>query len=71
MQSGVVRYLARCWLALDILLNVLLGGAHETMSSRMGRKIRDGVPCALCRGVCRLLDVFWPDHCVNNITEPK
>ena len=63
-------YLARAWIALDILINVLLGGAHETMSSRMGRKIRDRVPCALCRGVCRALDVFWPDHCIHNITEP-
>lgn len=65
-----MRYLARFWLALDILLNVVLGGDVETMSSRMGRKIRDGRRCAVCSAICWLLSRFWPSHCVNNIMEP-
>lgn len=64
-------WLSRCWFALDVLLNVLLGGMLETMSSRMGRAIRDNRPCGVCRVMCRLLDVFWPDHCIHNIQEPK
>jgi hypothetical protein len=66
----MMTYLARFWLALDILLNVILGGDVETMSSRMGRAILQGRRCVLCRFTCRLLDVFWPGHCVHNIMEP-
>jgi hypothetical protein len=66
----MMTYLARVWLALDILVNSILGGRVETMSSRMGRAIRDGSSCALCGAVCWLLSRWWPDHCVNNIMEP-
>lgn len=67
-MSTLSGYLSRCWLALDILINTLLGGDVETLSSRMGRAILTGRRCAVCRVVCRLLDVFWPGHCIHNIT---
>jgi hypothetical protein len=63
-------YLAKLWLALDILLNTLLGGDVETISSRMGRALKEGRRCLLCGPVCWLLSRFWPSHCVNNIMTP-
>lgn len=63
-------YFARLWLALDILLNTLLGGDVETISSRMGRAIKEGRRCLLCGLLCWLLSRFWPSHCVNNIMNP-
>lgn len=65
-----MEYLRRVWKALDILLNVILGGDIETMSSRMGRNIKEGRRCPICTGVCWLLSCFWPSHCVNNIMTP-
>jgi hypothetical protein len=66
----VKTYFARVWLALDILANVLAGGKVETISSRMGRALRDKQSCRVCSAVCWLLSRFWPDHCVNNIMDP-
>lgn len=63
-------YLFRCFLALDILLNVILLGDVETLSSRMGRAIKEGRRCVLCGPVCWLLSRFWPDHCIHNIMNP-
>jgi hypothetical protein len=63
-------YIWRIWVVLDILCNVLLGGDIETMSSSMGRSLKDRRPCAVCSTVCWLLSRFWPDHCINNIMEP-
>jgi hypothetical protein len=66
----VKAYVARVWLALDILLNAIFGGDVETISSRMGRAIKEGRRCRLCTGVCWLLSRVRPDHCVNNIMKP-
>lgn len=63
-------YLARLWLAFDILLNTLIGGDVETMSSRMGRALKEGRRCVVCSSICWLLSRFWPDHCVHNIMTP-
>jgi hypothetical protein len=60
-------YLGRVWLALDILLNTLAFGQVETMSSRMGKAIRDGRQCILCKVLCGLLNLRWKDHCIHNI----
>lgn len=65
-----MAYIARFWLALDILVNVLLGGDVETLSSRMGKKLRQHQRCIPCSLVCWLLGRFWPDHCINNIMDP-
>jgi hypothetical protein len=69
-MTAIASYFARFLLALDILANTILGGDVETMSSRMGREIREGKRCAVCTGVCWLLSRFWPGHCVNNIMDP-
>jgi hypothetical protein len=65
-----MSYLRRLFLALDILANVLLVGRVETLSSRMGRAIREGRRCLLCRLICSVLNWRWKDHCVNNIIDP-
>lgn len=70
MLKTMTRYLANFWLALDILINTLLAGDVETMSSRMGRDIKQGKRCTICSTVCWLLSRFWPDHCVNNVMTP-
>lgn len=63
-------YLARVFLALDIMANTVLFGRVETLSSRMGKSIKAESRCILCRVVCGLLDLRWKGHCVNNIMEP-
>jgi hypothetical protein len=65
----MLAYLRRLWKALDVLLNVLRGGELETVSSACGKEIVEGNPCRVCSALCRLLDVFWPDHCINNRME--
>lgn len=63
-------YVLRVLVALDIFINVLLFGRIETMSSRMGRAIKEGRRCLLCALICGLLSIRWPDHCINNIMRP-
>lgn len=63
-------YLSRIWSALDILLNVVLLGAMETISSRCGKQLVTGNPCKACCLLCRLLDLRWKDHCINNRMDP-
>lgn len=68
------RYLKRVLVALDILLNVLLGGEIETMSSVCGKRIVAGQPCCVCTWLCQMIDrAFngrWSGHCMNNRREP-
>jgi len=53
---GVLRYV-------DIWFNALLGGDPQmTLSGRMGRDIKDG-RCALCKGICWLLNLVDKNHC--------
>jgi hypothetical protein len=66
MFAAVYAYLGRVWLALDRLANVVLFGQYETLSSRMGRAIKED-RCIFCKGICRLISFFWPDHCIHNI----
>jgi hypothetical protein len=64
---NIGRYIRNVGVAADKMLNaVLLGDPNETISSRMGRQILAG-KCVFCKFACRLLDVFWPNHCINNI----
>jgi hypothetical protein len=64
-----MTYLRRIFVALDILINTILGGQVETLSSRMGKAIKQG-RCILCKLICGALDWRWKDHCVNNIKPP-
>jgi len=63
------RYFFNLLIAIDQLLNALMGGdPDETISSRMGKYVQRGrgfIPCVLCK----LLDAVFreKDHCKNSI----
>jgi hypothetical protein len=65
-----MTYLSRLLLLLDMAINVLRGGRVETVSSAMGRAIKEGRRCILCKLICGALDRRWKDHCINNIMTP-
>lgn len=65
-----MSYLRRLWVAIDVMLNVLRGGQVETISSACGKQLIEGQPCRFCSIVCRLLNLRWPDHCINNRIDP-
>ena len=59
------KYLLNLFVALDQLVNTLLGGDPDmTLSGRMGRAVLEG-RCQLCRGVCWLLDLIDSGHCLR------
>lgn len=61
-KRGVVGYLARVFVALDDLLNAILGGhPKETISSRAAKDRNRGriIGCYLCK----ILDWIDKDHC--------
>lgn len=62
------RYLGRQLVALDQLANALINGfPDETMSSRFGRRKKNGDPAA--KVMCDVLDVFEKDHCEKSIED--
>jgi hypothetical protein len=62
----VKRYIWNVLISLDQLANTLLmGDPDETLSSRMGKRARQGDRFAVC--FCRVLDVVDPNHCEKSI----
>jgi hypothetical protein len=50
--------------SVDVLLNRILGGERgQTISARMGRRLRDGTATLPERALCGMLDLMDPDHC--------
>ena len=67
LKDVASRYFWNILIAIDQLANTLLAGdPDETISSRMGKQIREG-KCKLCKIVCRLLHRVDPNHCENSI----
>jgi len=70
----MLAYLKNIGIAVDQLFNALLAGdPDETLSSRMGKAVRDG-RCRLCEPICRLLDRIDPRpgrHCLMAIEEDE
>lgn len=65
-RKGIVGYLARVFVALDQLLNALLGGDEdETISSRIAKDKRRGRKFACV--LCKILDWIDKDHCEKAI----
>jgi hypothetical protein len=65
------QYIRNVGVAFDRLCNaILLGDPKETMSSRMGRHVKQG-SCVLCKFICGALSILWPDHCINNIEKKE
>lgn len=68
-KAKLIQYFWNVLVALDQFANTLLGGdPDETMSSRMGKDIREN-KCKLCRVICYLLGLIQKDHC-NKSIEP-
>jgi hypothetical protein len=66
----VKRYFWNVLISIDQLANTLLGGfPDETLSSRMGKRAREGDSFAIC--FCKVLDVFDKDHCAKSIEEDE
>lgn len=54
-------------IGIDQFFNSLtLGDPDETISSRMGKHIKEG-KCKLCKIVCYFLDKIDPNHCAKSI----
>jgi len=70
----IIHYLKNLAIAVDQFANaVLLGDPDETLSSRMGKAIREG-RCRLCQPICRLLDRIDPrpgHHCLMAIEDDE
>lgn len=70
-MAAITRYLWNLLIALDQLANALLAGdPDETISSRMGKAVREG-RCVLCRFLCGLLHRIDPNHCRKSIEEDE
>ena len=69
------RYFWNLLISIDQLLNALLGGnPDETISGRMGVRIREGRATRFERLLCRLLSKIDPTtkrHCVESIDEDE
>ncbi len=65
------QYLWNFLISIDQFVNTLLGGnLDETISSRMGKQIRDG-KCFGCYVICRILHVLDPNHCQKSIEDDE
>lgn len=66
-RSRFMRFL----LALDQLFNVILwnGSQDETISSHVGRRIRDERATWFDKKLCRFLNIFENEHCKKSLGE--
>lgn len=69
-KAKVSLYFWNFLVAIDQLVNTLLGGdPDETLSSRMGKNVKEG-RCKLCKIVCYFLNKIDSNHCEKSI-EPE
>lgn len=62
--TPVLEYLFHLGIALDRLINTLIGGDYrETLSSRAHRTHRDGKPWGWLKRAINALFWWQPDHC--------
>jgi hypothetical protein len=66
----VKRYIWNLLISIDQLANSILGGdPDETISSRMGKRARQGDKFGIM--LCRLLDIFDKGHCKKSIEKDE
>lgn len=51
---------------LEELLELDIGGRRETISARLGRRLFKGTATPEERGLCQLLDIVEPEHCLKS-----
>jgi len=67
----IKKYFWNILVSLDQFVNTLLGGdPDETISSRMGKAIKEG-RCRGCYIICRILHLFDSSHCMKSIEEDE
>lgn len=65
------RYFWNFLIAIDQLINTILGGdPDETVSSRMGKRVIKK-NCKVCKAICRILNFFEKDHCYKSIEKDE
>lgn len=65
------RYLYNLLIAIDQLVNTILGGyPDETISSRMGKRVAKN-DSLLCNLLCKLLNLIEKDHCIKAIEKDE
>lgn len=61
----MMKYFYNVLIGIDQLANTLLAGdPDETISSRAGKKM---TKCKGCRWLCRVLNIFDNNHCIESI----
>lgn len=66
-KAKVSLYFWNFLVAIDQLVNTLLGGdPDETLSSRMGKNIKEG-KCKFCKVICYLLNKIDANHCEKSV----
>lgn len=67
------RWLWKLLLAIDQFFNVLLwnGDEDETISSNLGKKVRDGEANKFESAICWALDKVDPNHCFDSIEKDE
>jgi hypothetical protein len=69
-RKGIVGYLARIFVSVDQLVNVIFGGDEdETISSRIAKDQRRGRKFACF--LCKLLDIIDKNHCEKAIEKDE
>lgn len=68
----VKKYFWNILIAIDQLANALLAGdPDETISSRLGKKVREG-RCTFCYWICiHFLHRLDPNHCQKSIEDDE
>lgn len=68
----IKKYIWNILISIDQLFNTLFGGdPDETISSRLGKKLRAGDPSDLEEDMCDVLDSIDPDHCAKSIEDDE
>lgn len=62
------QYIWNVLIAIDQLFNALFGGdPDETISSRVGKRVKSGDPDLVSEVLCEVLDAIDENHCEESI----
>jgi len=71
MKESLQKYFWNLLISIDQWFNTLFAGnPDETISSRMGKQVRDG-KCIGCYWICRLIHFIDPNHCTKSIEDDE
>lgn len=71
-MQKVKKYFWNILISIDQFANtVFLGDPDETISSRMGKKIKEGTRGRIPLWLCKALHIVDKNHCTNSIEEEE